>query len=55
MDFFYYLKYILSKVLYLFGYKLMLGEFVFSIGDIFLGFFVLICSATLLGYLLHKD
>lgn len=55
MSFFTLVKYLFSKVLYLFGYKLMFGDFVFSVGEIFLTFLLLSCSASLLGYLFRRD
>ena len=54
-SFFSVFKSILVAVSNILGYKIWLGDFVFSLGSVFLGTVLLSASALLLGFLFKRD
>lgn len=54
-SFFNVFKSVLVAVTNILGYKIWLGDFVFSLGSVFLGVVLLSASGVLLGFLFKRD
>lgn len=55
MDFFDIMRVVFDNLLKLFGLRIRLGFFNFTIGSMFVGLFIISCSLALLKYLFGSD